>query len=352
MIMNLIEFLHNDQPHKAIQDASVVCLQADSSDHAKTGAYPFLFCRQFVAHCARMHDKEIVPGSMGGEQSTSTMASLQSTFLGNVSWYWLGADEQLSKKEFDVWHAYLAAYSGPNKLFFFTIKPLKSTKSRLVVTLPVLADRDLFLKLSMMVADKKARAVPCVASSDVCGETLAKTQAWAEASAGRRDFANQIYRVHTKIPLDTAVLLAHYGGVVGKNGKLFVAQWLPELVEAEGSLFSLSQTLFAKQSRSFFRQWKEMRAMYGMPFWISFWAEQFWQAYAYVRLHKAGKEAEAKRVGYRLPFSFKNRDWRLYSLFDLQQNYHQLYDIDFHLKNGGSEGVLELFFMRVLEREG
>jgi len=309
--MNLIQFLHDDQIQKTINAAPVICFQA--------AAYPLLFCRQLIAHCARIGSQEIVSSSMAAENHAATMASLQTTFLGNESWYWLGSDEGLSKKVSDAWHAYLSGYKGPNKLFFFTTSSMKSTKSRIVVPLPTTVNYELFLTLSTMMGNQL------------------------------EPFADQIYRFHKEIPLEMAVLLIQYAGLVGKNGNLFVEEWLHKLLVPEQSLFSLSQALFAKQSRSFFRQWKQIGPTYGAPFWVAFWAEQFWQAYAYVRLHKAGKGAEANRVAYRLPFSFKNRDWRTHSLQTLQQAHHRLYEIDFHLKNGGSDSALELFFTNVLQ---
>ena len=309
--MKFVDFLHDDAIQKNINNASVICFQAD--------IYPLLFCRQLIVHCARVGSRELIASRMDSDNYVSTMASLQTTFLGNESWYWLASDDGLSKKVSDVWHAYLAAYKGPNKLFFFTTRPIKATKARVVVKLPATVDYKLFLTLSTMMGLQQ------------------------------EPFADQIYRFHKEIPLETAVLLAQYGSLVGKNGNLFVEEWLHKLLVPENSLFSLSQALFAKQSRSFFRQWKQVGHTYGTPFWIAFWAEQFWQAYAYVRLHKAGKGMDANRVAYRLPFSFKNRDWRFHSLGALQQAHHRLYEIDFHLKNGGSDTAFELFFTSVLQ---
>ncbi|KKN28586.1 hypothetical protein LCGC14_0852890, partial [marine sediment metagenome] len=45
-----------------------------------------------------------------------------------VFWYWLASDTMVSKKVGDAWHAYLTAYKGPNKLFFFTSKLMKTAK--------------------------------------------------------------------------------------------------------------------------------------------------------------------------------------------------------------------------------
>ncbi len=309
--MKLTDFLQDEHTQKAIETASVICFKGET--------YPFLFCRQVMVYCARMGSRDIVPSSMNSKDIASTMASLQSTFLGNESWYWLGSDEGLSKKNAAAWQTYLTTYTGPNKLFLFTSKPMKATKSRVVVQLPATVDYKLFLTLST-----------------ITGETQSA-------------FADQIYKFHKEIPSEIAVLLTQYGSLIGRNGKQFVEQWLNELIVPETSLFSLSQALFAKQERSFFSQWKQVGHTYSAPFWIAFWSEQMWQAYAYVRLNNEGKGLEAKKVAYRLPFSFKNSEWQSHSLQNLQQAHHQLYELDFHLKNGGSDVALELFFTKFMQ---
>ena len=66
-------------------------------------------------------------------------------------------------------------------------------------------------------------------------------------------------------------------------------------------------------------------------------------------LMKQKKYAEAKKAQYKLPFSFINRDWSAYSLTTLRNAHHFLTNIDFRLKNGGSEIALEHFYTRFFE---
>lgn len=317
--MNLTEFLRDDQILTTINSVSVISFQL-SSAASKSDEYPLLFCRQLMAYCGRKGGQEVIAGSMDAENNNALMASLQSTFLGNEAWYWLGADEYLSKKAAETWYNYLALYQGPNKLFFFTKHTMRATKTCAVVSIPAEVGYPLFLEIARMM-----------------GVQLPS-------------FADHIYRFHKVIPVETAVLLIQYGSVVGKNGERFVQEWLHQLIVPEVSLFALSQAFFARQSRTFLRQWKQIESQYGTSFWISFWAEQLWQAYAYIRLHKAGKVMEAKQVGYRLPFSFKNRDWRSHAPDALQLAHHRLYELDFHVKNGGSETALDLLLIGMVQR--
>jgi hypothetical protein len=112
----------------------------------------------------------------------------------------------------------------------------------------------------------------------------------------------------------------------------------------------LSQALFDRKSRQFFLQWQRVSLIYPPQFWISFWSEQLWRACSYIQLQKDGKRDEAKKIGYRLPFSFLNNAWRTYSIGELQQAHSLLYDIDYHLKQGGNEYSLELLYARLLNK--
>jgi DNA polymerase III delta subunit len=136
--------------------------------------------------------------------------------------------------------------------------------------------------------------------------------------------------------------------VLGKGSAQFSRDWLPDMIVPELSLFSLSQALFDRKPSSFFKLWKQFSQKYSVPFWITFWSEQLWRAYCYVRLQKNGKEAEAKKIGYRLPFSFLNRSWRNYTLEELKTYHHLLYEIDYQVKNGGSAYALDLFYATML----
>lgn len=314
MIVPFDQFLREDQLRSYVQGISVVCLQGD--------AYPSLFCRKLVDHLTRVNNGAMISCDMSAENYSSTMASLQTTFLGSQSWYWLRSDETLSKKQSDAWHAYLDAYQGPHTLFFYTNKPIRKIKKTwCLVKIPSVIDRNLFSTISSMMEIKQTM------------------------------FGDYLYQQHPTIAIDTAVLLAQYSKLLGKNWKMFIDQWLHELLVPETSLFSLSQAFFARQPKQFFYQWQAISAAYAPQFWIVYWSEQLWQAYAYVRLQKAGRAMDAKKVSYRLSFSFKNRDYRSYSLTTLRNAHQYLYEIDFHLKNGGNDTSLELFYTKFLQKE-
>jgi hypothetical protein len=57
---------------------------------------------------------------------------------------------------------------------------------------------------------------------------------------------------------------------------------------------------------------------------------------------------EAKKVGFRLPFSFMQRDWKKTSVHELIQAHDCIYALDYGLKNGG-EFWMELFYTKFFE---
>ncbi len=310
--MELQTFLSNNDNTSKFDGKSVICLTASK--------YPLLFCQQFVRYLASACDREIVSSEIGVDNYAAVMASLQSTFLGQRSWYWLRSDDGLSSKAYQAWREYLLSYCGPNKLIFFTCKPIKKAPSSwCIICLPDQVERSIFPLISQIAGIKRT-----IIDSD-------------------------LYKNQKSISLDTAVLLTQYGTLAGNNWKQFCNQWLSELVLPETSLFVLSQALFGRRVKLFFTQWKQLVHSYAPQFWIAFWSEQLWRAYCYVRLQKAGKYADAKKIGYRLPFSFLNRDWRNYSLRELCEAHHFLYGVDFHLKNGGNEVGLDLFYAKFFQ---
>jgi hypothetical protein len=165
-------------------------------------------------------------------------------------------------------------------------------------------------------------------------------------------FGNYLFKLVRTVSLDTSILLIEYARLLGRNSQIFFQQWLPHIVVPDVSLFSLSQALFDKNARQFFTQWQRVSALYSPPFWVSFWSEQLWRACCYIYLQKNGKKDEAKKMCYRLPFSFIETTWRHYTIDELRYAHQLLYDIDYHLKQGGSEHGLELLYARFFTATG
>ncbi len=304
--MKLEQLLRDQKVRLSMRKASVICLQ--------TNNYPLLFCREFISYLSAIFKQPIIPRQMNSDTST-VMASLQTTFLGQPSWYWLHDDSSLSKKASDTWHLFLRSYEQPNVLIFCTTKAISNPPANwCVIQYPDFVDIFLFRYIAHMLKVKQ------------------------------RAFIDLIFKQVRTMPLDTAVLLCEYAKIIGKNGRQFVKDWLPYLVVPELSLFSLSQPLFARKPHQFFMQWKQLCDLYPIQFWLIFWSDQLWRASCYVRLQQQGKTVDAKKIGYRLPFSFLKNDWRLHSLKELNSMHAMLYEIDYHVKQGGSLHTIELLY--------
>jgi hypothetical protein len=90
--------------------------------------------------------------------------------------------------------------------------------------------------------------------------------------------------------------------------------------------------------------WVTIKDTYPLQFWIVFWSEQVFRAYHFIGYKKSKQLLHAKKIAYRLPYSFIQKDWMNLSLDSLQQIHHMMYELDFRYKNGASELYLDHAF--------
>ncbi len=248
------------------------------------------------------------------QPSTPLEPALYSTFLGSSLVYWISSDCE-ARSFIPV----LRNYTGTNQVYC-VIKQNDSFQHGRAIELPEKVDRSLFDRMHVL------------------------------GGAPKESFSKMLFERVPYISLDQAALLLCYESVIGKNGTLFFDEWFNHIVVPETSLFSLCQYFFAKKAHAFFNVWQQVRDYYAPQFWISFFSEQLWRASWYVQYQKARKLADAKKISFRLPFSFINRDWRSYKSDALVQALDQLYSVDYKLKNGAHEYELELFFSTFFTR--
>lgn len=87
-----------------------------------------------------------------------------------------------------------------------------------------------------------------------------------------------------------------------------------------------------------------MQDDYPAQFWIAFWSEQLVKAYGFVLYSQQKNYSAAKKISYRLPFSFTKTDWKKIDQHELVRAHHFLYFYDFHIKNGGTDRMFDLFY--------
>jgi hypothetical protein len=289
---------------------------------ALENAYPLLF---FSLLLRRQDGSQIVNIDMTEYQEDEIKAQLETTFLGIVRTYRLTGLHELTKAAVHKWLNYFNAYQGPNYIFFVvsqeTVEPYRKDVSNGLsfMNIPAYIQKSLFIDLF--------------------------TYLERQPSVVERRYIDQLYMRTEKIPLDTACLLVHYLKVLGSTAQEFFTHWLDKLVIPDKSLFTLSQYFFAKQSTHFLHMWSSIKDEYPEQFWISFWSEQVWRALFYCQCMQQRNIAEAKKIGYRLPFSFLQKDYRNCNIEALQNAHQALYELDGMLKNGGSAIGLDLFFL-------
>ena len=280
---------------------------------------PLLFCallRDFLKK------KELTSTALDvtANRIAHTYTTLSTSFLGMSASYWLKNITELDAKGQAALLAFLFSYQGPHQIFFFMpeLEVQSFNDAWVPVELPFAIEHTVFVRL-------------CASF----GKPL---------SPKSRQLSLRVWAKHKVVPLETACILMQYLAVLGSSDDASVLQLLNNLVDTKSSLFTLSGHFFAKQPEPFFNYWKVVASEYQEIFWISFWTEQVWRAHYVVKNMKEKQPLDAKKIGFRLPFSFLQRDWRLVSQIELQRAHQFLYEADFQLKNGGSGFCLEMFF--------
>jgi hypothetical protein len=312
--MDLRTFLESIEQTHTLPSGRIFCFSG--------GTYPLLFFYHFF-YFLKKHGMHIEHINCTTIDVLSVKALLSTMSFSGTTTYWLENFYILSSKKQQELLEYLQSYTSPHRILFFSEETNVSS---------VLKTSDLTNIISL--SDKMAPhdfSVVRFLVNDNSGNT-------------RPGFTQQIARYTDHLTLDAACLFAHYEVVVGKSMDDFFAHWVTRIIEPTSSLFLLSQHFFAKKQTLFFQHWAIASELYMPSFWATFWADQIWRAYVFCDLMKNKKHAESKKAQYKLPFSFVNRDWSLYTAAELRNAHHFLLALDFKLKNGGSEVGLEYFY--------
>lgn len=256
-------------------------------------------------------------------------ATLATPLLGQVQFYWLGDLSILPAKRQSELVQYLAQYQGPH---------------RVIAWLSAATAQGLQLGSTVLLTDLSRWESQ--SPKQLVG--LAQPYFQFHQQPVPQNFLAQLAQLTTPVSLDQYLLLLHYGVVFGERSTQFFATWLPKLVVLEQSLFTLSSHFFAGQATPFFTALAPLAAEYPEQFWTVYWSEQLFRAYYYLYLQQQGDVAGAKRVAYRLPYTFIQQDWRHYTLDELQQAHSFIQQADYELKSGASATLLELFYLQFL----
>ena len=276
-----------------------------------------------VRHKLKQSLPSITPLDVSVLDKASVISQLETTFLGTSNFYWLNNVHTLSEKQRKIWLAYLQTYNGPNTVSFFidTQTKIALPKKTVLVSIPDAVDKKSYVSLLFLF---KVEQLP-----------------------GHTRFIQELFKRHRVLSLDVACVMLNYM-FLGAQGSAFFDQWLDTIIGSDGSLFALSQYFFAKDVRLFSKQWHKLKDQFPDIFWVTFWSEQLWRAYNYVYLSNKKQFIQAKKIGFRLPFSFMQRDWRSFSCAELKNAHQFVYDLDFKLKNSSGVPGLDLLYSKFL----
>lgn len=318
--MELLPFLKSLSTPSFFDPYSLIVLQAKAP-------YPTLFTTALRAKIKQMgHSLESINAA---ELDFALLrSSLETSFLGMNKWYWLSLTELDERKQRQI-VAYLNGYQGPHKLF-------------------IAADEEQIASMTANTAMCVVMVPPHVTS--VTFTEVAHHLYPSTLLKGISLFSAALFKRRLNIPLDTGCLLMHYATVLGTGVPQFIAEWVDKIVLADTSLFTLSQYFFARDTQRFFTLWRSIKDDYPEVFWLTYWSEQLFRACIVVNLQRANNPVEAKKMSFRLPFSFMQKDWRLHSSSELKNAHNFVYAMDYKVKNGGM-GMMELMYAKFFLKE-
>jgi hypothetical protein len=311
--MQLKEFLDQSAANGAIfRNGSVTCL-AVKEPHA----IPVVFLAQLIS-AARSHGTVIESIDLDTSSLAQVVGQLQTSFLGMGLTYYLRNCHELDKKNRQTLFEFLSNYSGPHQILLCALnEDAIRLGKQCVVELPDTIQAACFTSLLLFLKKKN--------------------------SSQTQKFIQALCSSYTTITLDQACMIISYMQVIGKYDEC--SHVLERILESERSLFALSQHFFAHDSANFFRLWGAFEAEYPMTFWCTYWSEQLWRAYYTAYYLERKQPAQAKSIGYRLPFSYVQKDWKKNSLEQLQRAHHSIYELDAAYKNNiETQAGIELFY--------
>lgn len=253
------------------------------------------------------------------EVNTNELTSIvNSSFLGSSLVYWITGVENPKASSQII--AQLDQYEGPHQILLFVARECIekiTNKNFTIVDIPLYIEKKNYITIAKLLYN------------------LSQQDA----------YATDLFTKIDKITTDQCCTVLNYIQVLGVQSPEFLTSaWLENLIEPDKSLFMLSQFFFAKDEKNFFNLWNLIKDAYNEMFWLSFWSEQIWRAYYVTLFHKKNLMSSLKKMSFRLPFSFVQKQCKDYSLTELKNAHNFMYDLDYGLKNGLNHISIEDFY--------
>lgn len=290
----------------------------------ETNAIPVIFIAQLITN-ARAQGKVIESIDLAESALANVLGQLQTSFLGMGLTYYLRNCHELDKKNRQSLFEYLSTYHGPHQVLLCALnEDAVRLHKQCLVEIPEAMNAATVLALLSFLKKKN--------------------------NAQIQKFIQTVCASYTNITLDQACMIIAYMQVIGKYDDC--ANLLERILQSEQSLFLLSQYFFAKDAPNFLKRWSIIESEYPMTFWCTYWSEQLWRAY-YARYYLDQQQLQhAKNIGYRLPFSYLQKDWKKNSLTGLKNAHQSIYELDLAYKNNiETQAGIELFYTKFFQNQ-
>lgn len=311
-----MQFLDHIKCNSCMPSNALICFKGQT-------IYPLLFFSYLFSYIKRNSCARIVHVDLSEVTKAVICAQLETGFLAGKTYYWFHNLSLLDIKSKNWWLTYVQKYRGPHCIIFFVDQNTK---------LKILGDDVLIVEVQDAIGRHSF-------------EYLFQFFNESISSANKR-LITLLFQKYENLSLDKAMMLIYYTLFAGSGSSSFVRDWLDLIIVPEKSLFTLSTYFFSRNIQEFFKFWRLISLDYPDVFWISFWSDLIWRACNVVQLLQKKCPDEARHIGFRLPFSFLQRDWKKVTLKELQQAHQFLYELDFSAKNGFLTLPLELFYTK------
>jgi hypothetical protein len=287
------------------QKTPVTCFVAHS--------YPYQFMRKVLTKleadgCVSIPRSRV---QLSTQDAKALLPLLQQTILGQASFFWLGdVEDGFTQKNRDLLLTGLNDYAGDNRIALF-VQEIPSKASVHTIQLPIEINADDGLALTKMFAPK------------------------IFDNPYKKGVVEALLNQNQQVPLNLFMSILDGLDLVHiKNLDDFV-RYLTPMLPLNSELSKLSQAFF-KRDRNFFKHWSDLSAEYPPVFWLAFWSDQWWRAFHLITFAQKKNIVLAKKMGFKLPYSFITKDWQLYQPGYFQNLLSQLYVIDYNIKRGHS----------------
>jgi hypothetical protein len=279
--------------------------------------YPFNFFKLFFNFLRKHHDIKTLNLFINNLSDWQVCRqSLEISFLGQKNYYWLH-ELTVDAKTKQLIYKYLASYTGPHSVLIF----VNSDDNLLDQQAPN-------INLDLKNNNNLVHLAKLIPSTN-----------YLRLNNFIRKIQDQVKHNFT---IDQLCILIQYGSLV-RDLSEFDIGWVFQVIEPEQSLFDLSKHFLFRDSAAFYKSWVLIVNTYPEQFWISFFSEQLFRAYWFVIYQKQENYRLSKQIGFRLPFDFMKSGWQYIEPNLLKQAHDYLYQVDYQLKNSGSDLWLDAF---------